>query len=131
MRRRDCRFPEPRDAESADTPPDGSVAFRVPLAAAVGQGERYRLGIRPHRIRLGEPQGLPATVLSNQWLGDQLHLALDLGGCFLVAVAHRRIDAPVDSSVAVTLPPAAMHLFDAGSGTAVLHGLQARAAAAA
>ena len=111
--------------------PDGSVAFRVPLAAAVGQGERYRLGIRPHRIRLGEPQGLPATVLSNQWLGDQLHLALDLGGCFLVAVAHRRIDARVDSSVAVTLPPAAMHLFDAWSGTAVLHGLQARAAAAA
>jgi multiple sugar transport system ATP-binding protein len=64
-------------------------------------------------------------------LGDQLHLALDLGGCFLVAVAHRRIDAPIGSSVAVTLPPAAMHLFDAESGNAVLHGLQAREAAAA
>ncbi|MGD9508836.1 MAG: ABC transporter ATP-binding protein [Geminicoccaceae bacterium] len=113
--------------------PDGGLAFQVPLpaSAALGPGERFNLGIRPHRIRLGEPQGQAATVLSNQWLGDQLHLALDLGGCFLVAVAHRRIEAPVGSSVAVTLPPAAMHLFDAESGKALLHGLQAREAAAA
>ena len=114
---------------------DGSVAFRVPLPAAtamaLAQGDRFKLGIRPHRIRLGEPHGLSATVLSNQWLGDQLHLALDLGGCFLVAVAHRRIDAPIGSTVAVTLPPAAMHLFDAESGNAVLHGLHAREAVAA
>ena len=25
----------------------------------------------------GDPQGLPATIVSNQWLGDQAHLALD------------------------------------------------------
>ena len=116
--------------------PDGRAAFQVPLAASVGmriaQAEGgYRLGIRPHRIRLGEPQGMAATVLSNQWLGDQVHLALDLGGCFLVAVAHRRIDAPVGTKVPVTLPPAAMHLFDADSGRALVHGLHAKKAAAA
>jgi multiple sugar transport system ATP-binding protein len=113
--------------------PDGTVAFQVPLpaSAALGTGDHFKLGIRPHRIRLGEPQGQAATVLSNQWLGDQLHLALDLGGCFLVAVAHRRIDAPIGSSVPVTLPPAAMHLSDAENGKAVLHGLQSREAAAA
>jgi multiple sugar transport system ATP-binding protein len=127
------------DARRVDGPvlealsPEGSVAFQVqiPASAALGGGDRFKLGIRPHRIRLGEPQGQAATVLSNQWLGDQLHLALDLGGCLLVAVAHRRIDAPIGSSVAVTMPPAAMHLFDAESGKALVHGLQTHEAAAA
>ena len=125
------------DAQRAEGPAlqafaaDGSAAFRVPLTNPPEQGERFKLGIRPHRIRLGDPQGQPATVLSNQWLGDQLHLALDLAGCFLVAVAHRRIEAPLGSTVPVTLPPAAMHLFDAASGKALRHGLQAREAAAA
>ena len=116
--------------------PDGQSAFRVPLATspAAGLGRAdggLKLGIRPHRVLVGDPHGLPATVISNQWLGDQAHLALDLGGCFLVVVAHRPIAAPAGDTVPVTLPPSAMHLFDAASGKALLHGLGAREAAAA
>jgi multiple sugar transport system ATP-binding protein len=116
--------------------PDGGTAFKVPLAAPLrarlgSTGAALKLGIRPHRVLVGDPQGLPATVVSNQWLGDQAHLALDLRGCFLVVVAHRRVDAPVGGSVPVTLPPSAMHVFDAASGNALLHGLEAREAAAA
>jgi multiple sugar transport system ATP-binding protein len=113
--------------------PDGQPAFKVALAAPVaGRLEgACKLGIRPHRVRIGDAQGLPATVLSNQWLGDQAHLALDLKGCFLVVVAHRRIEAPVGGTVPVSLPPSAMHLFDAGTGTALQHGLEAREAVAA
>ena len=92
---------------------------------------RIKLGIRPHRVLVGDPQGLPATVISNQWLGDQAHLALDLRGCFLVVVAHRPIAAPVGGTVPVNLPPSAMHLFDAASGKALLHGLEVPEAAAA
>ncbi|MFL5332170.1 MAG: ABC transporter ATP-binding protein [Geminicoccaceae bacterium] len=118
------------------TSPDGRTAFKVPLAAALtarlGRPDTgYKLGIRPHRALVGDPQGLPATVVSNQWLGDQAHLALDLSGCFLVVVAHRRIEARIGGTVPVRLPPGAMHLFDAASGRALLHGLEAQEAAAA
>jgi multiple sugar transport system ATP-binding protein len=118
------------------TSPDGRTAFRVPLAPALtarlGRPDiGYKLGIRPHRALVGDPLDLPATVVSNQWLGDQAHLALDLGGCFLVVVAHRRIDASIGGTVPVRLPPGAMHLFDAASGRALLHGLEAQEAAAA
>ena len=115
---------------------DGRPAFKVPLAAPVAarlvpSEAGFKLGIRPHRVLVGDPNGLPATVISNQWLGDQAHLALDLSGCFLVVVAHRPIPAAVGGTVPVTLPPAAMHLFDAASGSALLHGLDAREAVAA
>ncbi len=118
------------------TAPDGQAAFRVPLAAPVRarleQGRTtLKLGIRPHRVLVGVPQGQPAQVVSNQWLGDQAHLALDLCGCFLVVVAHRRIDAPVGATVPISLPPSAMHLFDGVTGNALLHGLEGVEAAAA
>jgi multiple sugar transport system ATP-binding protein len=123
-------------AELAVADPTGKPAFRVPLAASVAarlgrEQAPLKLGIRPHRIRVGDPQGLPASVVSNQWLGDQAHLALDLQGCFLVVVAHRPIDAAVGGTVPVSLPPAAMHLFKAETGKALLHGLDARESAAA
>jgi multiple sugar transport system ATP-binding protein len=117
--------------------PQGQVAFRIALAAPTAayiasraQGA-LRLGIRPHRVQVGDPRGLKATVVSNQWLGDQTHLALDLAGCFLVVVAHGRITSKVGEQVTVGLPLAAMHVFDAGSGKALVHGLDAREAAAA
>ena len=126
----DARLAKPDELLALD--PAGQPAFRVPLALPLGSTEAaLKLGIRPHRILVGDPQGLPATVVSNQWLGDQAHLALDLHGCFLVVVAHRRIDAAVGGSVRVSLPPAAMHLFAADSGKALQHGLAAREAAAA
>ncbi len=119
------------------TAPDRSPAFEVPLAPPTvarlkGRGGALKLGIRPHRIGLGgQGGGVAATVASNQWLGDQTHLALDLAGCSLVAVAPGRVRLRVGERVPVRLPLAAMHVFDAGSGAALLHGLDAREAAAA
>jgi multiple sugar transport system ATP-binding protein len=118
--------------------PDGRPAFHVPLAAPMAArladhaaNGGLKLGIRPHRVRVGDPQGHPATVVSNQWLGDQTHLALELAGCFLVVVAHGRIRSAIGAQVPIGLPLAAMHVFDAASGRALVHGLDAREAAAA
>jgi multiple sugar transport system ATP-binding protein len=116
--------------------PGGAPAFEVPLAAPTvarlaGRSRALKLGIRPHRIGLADDHGLSATVASNQWLGDQTHLALDLAGCFLVGVAPGRLRHGQGDRVAVRLPLAAMHVFDADSGAALLHGLDAREAAAA
>jgi multiple sugar transport system ATP-binding protein len=116
----------------------GKPALRVGLAApmareiaSLAQHGALKLGIRPHRIAVGDARGQAATVVSNQWLGDQTHLALDLAGCFLVAVAHGRVRHAVGDRVPVGLPLGAMHVFDAQSGKALIHGLDAREAAAA
>ncbi|MEK0081596.1 ABC transporter ATP-binding protein [Benzoatithermus flavus] len=117
---------------------DGRPAFHVALAApmtarlaAHARQGGLKLGIRPHRVRVGDPRGLAATVVSNQWLGDQTHLALDLAGCFLVVVAHGHVRSAIGEQVPVGLPLAAMHVFDAESGNALVHGLDTREAAAA
>ena len=80
-----------------------------------------KLGIRPHRIRVGDAAGPGrAPVVSNQWLGDQAHLALDLRR---LLPGRRRPPAGSTrrsaTTVPVSLPPAAMHLFDADSGKAL------------
>ena len=99
--------------------------------ASLARGGALKLGIRPHRVLVGDARGQAATVVSNQWLGDQTHLALELAGCFLVVVAPGRVRCAVGERVPVGLPLAAMHVFDAESGKALVHGLDAREAAAA
>jgi multiple sugar transport system ATP-binding protein len=96
--------------------------------AGFAAGQRLKLGLRPHRIRVGDAsagsltQGVQATVVSNQWLGDQSHLGLALGRAFLIVVTDRDIDAPRDARIAVHVPLAAVHLFDAASSRALFHG---------
>jgi multiple sugar transport system ATP-binding protein len=108
------------------------AADRAPLLhRSLKDGQSYHLGIRPHRIRIGEGsgQGLEAGVVSNQWLGDQTHLGLDLNGCFMIGVAHRPVQARAGERIAVTMPLGALHLFDRDSGKALFHGLEGGEAA--
>ena len=46
-----------------------------------------RIGIRPQKIRSG-PEMSRVRVVSNQWLGDQSHVAGDCDGHLLIAVAR-------------------------------------------
>ena len=116
----------------------GQALFRLALPAAArwdgfGPGRALKLGLRPHRIRLGDrtegslSAGVSATVVSNHWLGDQSHVGLMLGEQFLTVVTDRGLDAARDSRIGVQLPLEALHLFDAESGRAVFHGPDARA----
>jgi multiple sugar transport system ATP-binding protein len=114
--------------------PSGGHGFAVELARAangrdvgaiIGRRQWVHLGIRPHLIEIGTDGPITATVASNQWLGDQAHLGLDVGGCFLIAVADGAVDAPVHAAVRLTLPPEALHLFDAETTAAISHGLAA------
>ena len=111
--------------------PGGGDAFAIDLAgaapqllAAIGDRQRLQLGIRPHLIEVGGAGPLKAGVVSNQWLGDQTHLGIDVGGCLLVAVADGAIAAPLEGEVRVSLPLRSLHLFDATSGAALSHGLE-------
>ncbi len=118
---------------------EGEDAFSVTIPAQMAQGlynnQRVHLGIRPHKVTLGEngaregaAPGVPVqkvkgTVISNQWLGDQTNLGLDIGGCLVVTVANRHVQAANESEIEVGLPNECLHFFDSDSGRAVLHGV--------
>ncbi|WP_159711685.1 TOBE domain-containing protein, partial [Geminicoccus flavidas] len=79
------------------------------------------VGIRPHRVRVGEGP-LKGQVVSNQWLGDQTHLGIEVEGVLLVAVTDGTLNIGTGEAVPVALPGDALHLFDAASGAALRHG---------
>ncbi len=107
------------DGIALDDAPGATVALpgvRLPAA-----GTKIVLGLRPHRIHLGEG-ALHGAVISNQWLGDQAHVVLELGERIIVTVAHQRVPVHVGERVAFGFAPADAHIFDAASGRALAHG---------
>jgi multiple sugar transport system ATP-binding protein len=111
----------------------GDVAFEVAVPAALNglaNGQNLYLGLRPHRIRLGDgPGAVRGAVVSNHWLGDQSHLGIEVGRNLLIAVAHGVVDAPIGSEIAATLPAESLHLFDGETERALFHGFGGVAAA--
>ena len=101
--------------------------FAASVRGLLGAGE-LTLGLRPHSLRVaaGPEQSaagaIGGTILSNQWLGDQTHVAVDAAGTTLVAVAHERVRSRVGDSVSLALSAADLHLFDAAAGHALAHG---------
>ena len=105
-------------------------AFLIPLpteAREIAAGKRVQVGLRPHKLAVGAATGagIPSvngTVISNQWLGDQTYLGIEIGGCTLLVVSDQHTRADVDSQIAVGLVPEALHYFDSETGVALLHG---------
>jgi sn-glycerol 3-phosphate transport system ATP-binding protein len=81
--------------------------------AAPRDGELV-LGIRPEDVVLG--RGSPLAVRLVEALGATTHVHLALGSETLVASLAGAHAAPASGSLAVELPPAALHWFDAASG---------------
>jgi multiple sugar transport system ATP-binding protein len=113
----------------------GEKAFEVPLPppseapaahARLADGQALHLGVRPHRVRLGDGEGaIVGTVSSNHWLGDQSHVGIALPvGAMLIAVEGGVVEAPVGGEIAARIPPEGLHLFDAGTGDAMFHGME-------
>jgi multiple sugar transport system ATP-binding protein len=99
----------------------GESEIAAPLRAALAARRAITLGIRPHAIRLGQPR-LRAKVLSNQWLGDQTHVAAEIAGRLIVVVAHKRIAARVGEEIPFDVAASDLHLFDSESGRVIAHG---------
>jgi len=64
------------------------------IRAAIGRRDKVVIGVRPHAVRLGAGSA-DARIVSNQWLGDQSHLAMEVAGKLMVAVSHAPIPAKV------------------------------------
>ena len=110
--------------------------FRLPHAGpGLAEGGKVHLGIRGHEIRVGTARpgetALQGTVIANQWLGDQSHIALDVNGVRLTIVTDRALEAAANTRLALALPESALHLFDSDSEMAIAHGGRPAVAAAA
>jgi multiple sugar transport system ATP-binding protein len=113
----------------------GKKAFEVPLPpssqapavhARLADSQALHLGVRPHRVHLGDGEGaIRGSVSSNHWLGDQSHVGIALpGGAMLIAVEGGVVEAPIGGEIAARIPPEGLHLFDAGTGEAIFHGME-------
>ncbi len=82
------------------------------------------VGVRPHHVKLGSGP-FSARIVSNQWLGDQSHLAAEVAGKLMVGVSTTRIRAAPGSAIAYDFTPEGLHVFDIETGVAIIHGLGA------
>ena len=90
----------------------------------IARRPRVVIGVRPHDVRLNVGRN-EARVVSNQWLGDQSHLAFGVAGKLMVAVAFSEVGATRGDNLRYDVPATKLHVFDADSGKAVSHGAAA------
>jgi multiple sugar transport system ATP-binding protein len=91
---------------------------------AIGKRDKVVIGVRPHAVRLGSGAN-EAMVMSNQWLGDQSHIAMEVAGKLLVAVSHAPIAARRGDTLRYSIAASDLHVFDPATTRAVSHGLEA------
>jgi multiple sugar transport system ATP-binding protein len=94
--------------------------------AAIGRRARVVIGVRPHDVRLGAGEN-EARVVSNQWLGDQSHLALDVAGKLMVAVSQAEVPATRGDTLRYQISSSRLHVFDPETTRAISHGKEAAA----
>src|SRR3954454_15722752 len=85
---------------------------------SLGELPRVRVGIRPQKITVGTGD-VRVRVISNQWLGDQSHIAGECAGNLLIAVIPSRIAARPGHIVQFALEPRHLHIF--GPDGACIH----------
>jgi multiple sugar transport system ATP-binding protein len=109
----------------SDGPTLDYSASEIPpsIRNAIGARKAAVVGVRPHSVRLGNGTN-EARVVSNQWLGDQSHLALDVSGKLLVAVSHAPVAASAVENLRYSIAASNLHVFDIDSGVAICHGLE-------
>jgi multiple sugar transport system ATP-binding protein len=102
------------------------IAFQIPgetlddaARKALGEAPRVRVGIRPQKSAVGAGD-VRVRVASNQWLGDQSHIAGECAGNMLIAVTPNRIAARPGDVVQFALEPRHLHLFGA-DGSCIRH----------
>ena len=79
------------------------------------------LGIRPHAVHVGRGP-VKGKVMSCQWLGDQTHVAVDVGGRTIVSVSHNKVNEKTGADMTLAIAAADLHLFDSETGVALAHG---------
>lgn len=79
------------------------------------------VGVRPYAVKRGT-NGAKATVIANQWLGDQSHIAASFANGTIVLVEHDRAAVNEGEDIVIEIDPSDLHIFDPQSGDALSHG---------
>lgn len=102
------------------------IAFHVPSGTldpatqrALAQSKRVRVGIRPQKVTVGSGD-VQVRVMSNQWLGDQAHVAGECAGNQLIAVTSSRVAARPGDVIPFALDSRHLHIFGA-DGVCIRH----------
>jgi multiple sugar transport system ATP-binding protein len=91
------------------------------VARMLAARKSVTLGVRPHAVHAGQGN-IKGKVISCQWLGDQTHVAVEVGGRTIVSVTHDHMQQKPGSDINIHIDPAGLHVFDAESGNALAHG---------
>ena len=107
---------------------DGGLELRYAYSDFAEEVSKYLLatkdiviGVRPYAVKRGK-QGASATVVANQWLGDQSHIAASFANGMIVLVEHDRAELSEGEDILVELQPSDLHIFDPKTGDALSHG---------
>ena len=93
--------------------------FTETLKHSLLSHETVHVGIRPHAIQLSD-HGIPATVIANQWLGDQTHVAASIGNKSVVAVKHERSHVKKGEIIFIRAAAEDLHFFSSSDGRAIV-----------
>ena len=96
-------------------------AFAAPVRDRMLAKRDVMIGVRPYAVHRAT-EGAAAKVVANQWLGDQSHIAASFAGKSIVLVEHDRASLREGETIAVSIRPDDLHIFDATSGQAISHG---------
>lgn len=96
-------------------------AFAAPVRDRMLAKRDVMIGVRPYAVHRAT-EGAAAQVVANQWLGDQSHIAASFAGKSIVLVEHDRASLREGETIAVSIRPDDLHIFDATSGQAISHG---------
>jgi len=101
-----------------------ATEFGEAARAGIAKRPNAVIGVRPHDVKLGVGDN-EARVVSNQWLGDQSHIALDVAGKFMVAVSQTEVAERPGERLRYQIRSSRVHVFDADTTRAVSHGHEA------
>jgi len=120
------------DLEVSSDDQADQFGFTLPESFLTGQmkqeltiGRELKLGLRAHYMTFCETDdvaALPVAVITNQWLGDQAHLAIKVAGRQLICVTEQPVDLAEGDHAHVRLPHEHLHIFDTQTTNAMFHG---------
>jgi len=82
------------------------------------------LGIRPHKIFFNEKESNfdgKASSSSYHWLGDQVHIGIEINGSSIIGVADRNFEP--SSDVKLNFPAESINIFNLETEEVILNGL--------
>jgi len=92
--------------------------------AKLANDQLITLGIRPHKIFFNEKDSNfdgKASSSSYHWLGDQVHIGIEINGSSIIGVADRNFEP--SSDVKLNFPAESINIFNSETEEVILNGL--------